>query len=56
MRYTEARLTEVAELIIKDYSQDTVRWQRTGGSLQEPTVLPAVVPNLLLNGASGIAV
>ncbi len=57
MRYTEARLTEVAELILKDYGQDTVRWQENfDGSLQEPTVLPAVVPNLLLNGASGIAV
>jgi DNA gyrase subunit A len=57
MRYTEARLTELAELILQDYNQDTVRWQENfDGTLEEPTVLPAVVPNLLLNGASGIAV
>jgi DNA gyrase subunit A len=57
MRYTEARLTEIAELILQDYDQNTVRWQENfDGSLEEPTVLPAVVPNLLLNGSSGIAV
>lgn len=57
MRYTEARLTQLAELILQDIDKDTVRWQPNfDDSLQEPTVLPSVVPNLLLNGSSGIAV
>ncbi|HSM57347.1 MAG TPA: DNA topoisomerase (ATP-hydrolyzing) [Candidatus Sulfomarinibacteraceae bacterium] len=57
MRYTEARLTQLAELTLQDIDDDTVRWQANfDDSLQEPTVLPSVVPNLLLNGSSGIAV
>ena len=57
MRYTEARLTELAEYMLQDYDKETVRWQLNfDDSLEEPTVLPAVVPNLLLNGSSGIAV
>ncbi len=57
MRYTEARLTRLAELILQDIDKDTVRWQPNfDDSMQEPTVLPSVVPNLLLNGSSGIAV
>jgi DNA gyrase subunit A len=57
MRYTEARLTELSELILQDYDKATVRWQPNfDDSLQEPVVLPSVVPNLLLNGSSGIAV
>jgi len=57
MRYTEARLTAVAETMLQDLKMETVDWQDNfDGSLQEPTVLPAVFPNLLVNGASGIAV
>jgi DNA gyrase subunit A len=57
MRYTEVRLTQLAELALQDIDKDTVRWQPNfDDSLQEPTVLPSVVPNLLLNGSSGIAV
>jgi DNA gyrase subunit A len=57
MRYTEARLTEVAETMLQDLQMDTVAWQDNfDGSLQEPTVLPAVLPNLLVNGVDGIAV
>ena len=57
MRYTEVRLTQLAELILQDIDKDTVRWQLNfDDSLQEPRVLPSVVPNLLLNGSSGIAV
>lgn len=57
MRYTEARLTELAETMLQDLQMDTVAWQDNfDGSLQEPTVLPAVLPNLLVNGVDGIAV
>jgi len=57
MRYTEARLTAPAELMLQDIKADTVAWQPNfDDSLQEPTVLPSVLPNLLLNGSSGIAV
>ncbi|MGD2144355.1 MAG: DNA topoisomerase 4 subunit A [Anaerolineae bacterium] len=57
MRYTEARLTPVAETILQDLKMDTVDWQDNfDSSLQEPTVLPTVFPNLLVNGAAGIAV
>ena len=57
MRYTEARLTAVAETMLQDLKMDTVDWEENfDGSLQEPSVLPAVFPNLLVNGASGIAV
>jgi DNA gyrase subunit A len=57
MRYTEARLGPLAEQLLVDIDQDTVDFvDNFDGSLQEPTVLPARLPNLLLNGASGIAV
>jgi DNA gyrase subunit A len=57
MRYTEVRLTELAERMLQDLDMDTVRWQPNfDDSMQEPVVLPSVVPNLLLNGSSGIAV
>ena len=57
MRYTEARLAPIAEELLQDIDKDTVDWQPNfDGSLQEPVVLPARIPNLLINGASGIAV
>jgi topoisomerase-4 subunit A len=57
MRYTEARLTPYAKLLLQELGQGTVDWQPNfDGTLQEPRVLPARVPNLLLNGATGIAV
>jgi DNA gyrase subunit A len=57
MRYTEARLTRAAEELLRDLEKDTVEWEPNfDGSLEEPTVLPAALPNLLLNGAAGIAV
>jgi DNA gyrase subunit A len=57
MRYTEARLARIAEAILIDIEKDTVDWSDNfDGSLQEPTVLPGLLPNLLLNGSSGIAV
>ncbi|NQD70952.1 DNA gyrase subunit A [Sphingobacterium shayense] len=57
MRYTEARLKKIAEEMLSDINKDTVDYQLNfDDSLQEPTVLPTRVPNLLVNGASGIAV
>ena len=57
MRYTEARLAPIAMELLQDIDKDTVDWvENFDGSLQEPTVLPARLPNLLVNGASGIAV
>jgi len=57
MRYTEARLTALAETMLQDLHMDTVSWaDNFDGSLQEPTVLPSVLPNLLVNGVDGIAV
>lgn len=57
MRYTEARLTSVADEMLTDIDSDTVALMPNyDGTRQQPTVLPARVPNLLLNGASGIAV
>lgn len=57
MRYTEARLGKMAEELLIDIAKDTVDFSDNfDGSLQEPTVLPSRLPNLLLNGASGIAV
>lgn len=57
MRYTEARLAEIAEEMLADIEKETVDWiDNFDGSLQEPTVLPSRLPNLLLAGASGIAV
>src|SRR5512144_2037709 len=57
MRYTEARLTEVARLLIDGIDEDTVDFRATyDGTNEEPVVLPAAFPNLLANGAAGIAV
>ncbi len=57
MRYTEARLRRVAEELLSDINKDTVDFQPTYDDQNtEPTVLPAKVPNLLMNGSSGIAV
>jgi len=56
-RYTEARLTTVAEAMLQDIDKETIDFRDNfDGTLQEPTVLPASVPNLLVNGAAGIAV
>ena len=57
MRYTEARLSKLAEEMLRDIEKDTVDMQLNfDDSLREPTVLPCRFPNLLVNGASGIAV
>lgn len=57
MRYTEARLTKVAQLLMEDLEQDTVDFRPTyDGDTVEPVVMPANFPNLLANGSSGIAV
>lgn len=57
MRYTEARLRKIAEDMLLDIDKETVDFTLNfDDSLQEPTVLPAKIPNLLINGASGIAV
>ena len=57
MRYTESRLTGYAALLLQELDASTVDWAPNfDGSLDEPTMLPARVPNLLLNGGSGIAV
>jgi DNA gyrase subunit A len=57
MRYTEARLARVADPMLLDIDKETIDWNENfDGSLQEPSVLPALLPNLLLNGNSGIAV
>ncbi|MFB1487594.1 MULTISPECIES: DNA topoisomerase IV subunit A [unclassified Thiocapsa] len=57
MRYTESRLTPYADLLLAEVDQGTVDWQPNfDGTLEEPKLLPARLPNLLLNGATGIAV
>lgn len=57
MRYTESKLAPIAEELLLDLDKDTVKWvPNYDGSQQEPTVLPAKLPNLLLNGSMGIAV
>jgi DNA gyrase subunit A len=57
MRYTEARLTRLAEEMLRDIQKETVDYQENfDGSLEEPSVLPAALPNLLVNGSDGIAV
>src|SRR6187549_2600795 len=57
MRYTEARLKKIAEEMLSDIDKDTVDFRLNfDDTLQEPTVLPAKIPNLLAHGASGIAV
>ena len=57
MRYTESKLTRYAEVLLSELGQGTVDWTPNfDGSLDEPALLPARLPNLLLNGATGIAV
>ena len=57
MRYTEARMTEVAQLLLDGIDEDTVDFRPTyDGESEEPCLLPAGIPNLLANGAQGIAV
>ncbi|MDA7587504.1 DNA topoisomerase IV subunit A, partial [Alphaproteobacteria bacterium] len=57
MRYTEARMTEVARLLLDGIDEDAVDFRPTyDGESEEPTLLPAGIPNLLANGAQGIAV
>lgn len=57
MRYTEAKLSPVAMEMLRDIGKDTVVWSPNfDNSTQEPTVLPAMIPNLLVNGSEGIAV
>ena len=57
MRYTESRLTHYAQLLLAELGQGTVDWALNfDGTLEEPKLLPARLPNVLLNGASGIAV
>lgn len=57
MRYTESRLSKYADLLLSELGQGTVKWQPNfDGSLDEPKMLPARLPNILLNGTTGIAV
>ena len=57
MRYTEARLSRIAETLLQDLEMDTVEWAPNfDDSLEEPAVLPGMLPNMLVNGTSGIAV
>jgi len=57
MRYTEARMAAIAEEVLVDIEKETINWENNfDGSLQEPSVLPARIPNMLLNGSNGIAV
>jgi topoisomerase IV subunit A len=57
MRYTEARLTRFADVLLSELGQGTVEWvPNFDGTLEEPALLPARLPHVLLNGASGIAV
>ncbi|HIJ22259.1 MAG: DNA topoisomerase IV subunit A [Gammaproteobacteria bacterium] len=57
MRYTESRLTRYSELLLSELGMGTVEWQPNfDGTLKEPQLLPARLPNILLNGGSGIAV
>ena len=57
MRYTEARLTAISDLMLTDIEKDTIDWtDNFDTTLKEPGILPAALPNLLVNGANGIAV
>jgi topoisomerase-4 subunit A len=57
MRYTESKLTRYAEVLLSELGEGTVDWvPNFDGTLEEPTLLPARLPNVLLNGATGIAV
>src|SRR5580693_6997962 len=56
-RYTEARMTDVARLLLEGIDEDSIDWRDNySGDAKEPIVLPAAIPNLLANGAQGIAV
>src|SRR5690625_7142633 len=57
MRYTESRLTAYSKVLLEELEQGTVEWQPNfDGTMDEPVVMPAQVPNVLLNGTTGIAV
>ena len=57
MRYTEARLSAFAQVLLSELGQGTVEWTPNfDGTLDEPVLLPARLPHVLLNGATGIAV
>lgn len=57
MRYTESKLTNYSDVLLSELGQGTVDWEPNfDGTMDEPTVLPAQVPNILLNGTTGIAV
>ncbi|HHH77605.1 MAG TPA: DNA gyrase subunit A, partial [Thermoplasmatales archaeon] len=57
MRYTEVRLAKISSEMLRDIEKETVEWRDNfDGTLKEPVILPAVLPNLLVNGSSGIAV
>jgi DNA gyrase subunit A len=57
MRYTETKMARITKLMLQDIEKETVEWRDNfDGTLKEPEVLPAVLPNLLVNGSSGIAV
>ncbi|MCH9665207.1 MAG: hypothetical protein K0U41_05090, partial [Gammaproteobacteria bacterium] len=57
MRYTEARLTPYSQLLLTELNRETTRWQPNfDGTMDEPCVLPVQVPNVILNGTTGIAV
>jgi len=57
MRYTESRLTKYASTLLAELTQGNVEWvENFDGTLKEPEILPATIPNIILNGASGIAV
>lgn len=57
MRYTESKLTAYARILLQELGQGTVDWQPNfDGTMKEPTIMPARLPNVLLNGTSGIAV
>ena len=57
MRYTEAKMSRISDLLLQDLEKDTVSWRPNyDATLKEPEVLPAAVPNILLNGTLGIAV
>lgn len=57
MRYTEARLSKISDLVLGDLEKETIDWtENFDNTLREPSVLPSALPNLLVNGSSGIAV
>ena len=57
MRYTESRLTEFSNLLLDEIKMGTVGWNLNfDGTLEEPSILPSMIPNILINGSSGIAV